>query len=429
MSSKMLLCLFLGLILQSIPGEEFKNFVRMEERRGYRYIFTNGIPAHRYGSFPNRNNPNRISQQRHVYRVSLKPQVAKKVTPVRHQIFGVAINGVPFDPGTAEFWQRNRRSGWRYEALSGKINLGLDMNNAHVQPNGAYHYHGIPWQWLMSIAKKPAMTLLGYAADGFPIYALYGDKNGAIREMRSSYKLCSGSRQNGPGGSHDGTFVADYEYVAGSGDLDECNGKFGITPEYPDGIYHYYLTKKFPFIPRYFRGTPDFTFNHRQGPREGRHQGRPPHQESYLRSQVREGHRRGHAPRGGKEHLLSHHFRDCETCHELIRNNNIYLGRPPQWQNVPQDILQHIEKHAQQHSTSVDREFERPQRFQRRDFEHRHPRHEDGKYRVIGEHFRYCRTCHELIRKNRIDLGGPPPRWENIPQEILQQIREHAQEK
>src|SRR5262249_53556518 len=39
-----------------------------------------------------------------------------------------------------------------------------------------------------------------------------------------------------------GTFVEDYEYVAGSGDLDRYNGRFAKTPEYPDGIYAYFLT-------------------------------------------------------------------------------------------------------------------------------------------------------------------------------------------
>ncbi|BBM83746.1 YHYH protein [Candidatus Uabimicrobium amorphum] len=431
MSYKITLCIFVSLILQSIPGEELKSFVNIETRRGYRYIFSNGIPSHNYGSFPNRNNPNRISQQRHVYRVSAVPQRADQITPVQHQIFGVAINGVPFDPGTAEFWQRNRQSGWRYEALSGKINLGLDMNNAHVQPNGAYHYHGIPWQWLTSLTKTPAMTLVGYAADGFPIYALYGERNGNIDEMRSSYKIRKGMRRDGPGGYYDGTFVADYEYIAGSGDLDECNGKFGATPEYPNGTYHYYLTKKFPFIPRYFRGTPDFTFNHRQGPGQGREHGRR-----------RQGHRRqghhGHSPHGGKHYLLSHHFRYCEECHEIIRENNIYIGRPPQWENVPQNILQQMEKHAQQNSTTGSNRFVRDKRFQhKRDFHGPwRSRHGQGpghggfheKYRSIADHFRYCEECHELIRDNNIDLGGPPPNWENVPQNVLQQIAEHAKE-
>ena len=64
---------------------------------------------------------------------------------------------------------------WNYEAKSGAINLGLDANNAHVQPTGAYHYHGLP-TGLMQLrggdGKK--MLLVGYAADGFPIYTSFG---------------------------------------------------------------------------------------------------------------------------------------------------------------------------------------------------------------------------------------------------------------
>jgi hypothetical protein len=51
-----------------------------------------------------------------------------------------------------------------------------------------------------------------------------------------------------------GTFTQDYEYVAGSGDLDECNGRFGVTPEFPNGIYHYYITDTYPFIQRCVKG-------------------------------------------------------------------------------------------------------------------------------------------------------------------------------
>ena len=39
-----------------------------------------------------------------------------------------------------------------------------------------------------------------------------------------------------------GSFLEDYEYVAGSGDLDEHNGRFCITPDYPSGIYAYFVT-------------------------------------------------------------------------------------------------------------------------------------------------------------------------------------------
>jgi len=190
--------------------------------------------------------------------------------------FGVAINGVAFDPGAAEWWNNDPASGWQYEALSGKINLGMDQNNAHVQPNGAYHYHGLPTGLIDQLGDGKKMLLIGYAADGFPIYERYGytikDLRSSIKVLRSSYQLKQGTRPSGPGNRYDGTFVQDYNYVAGSGDLDECNGRIGVTPEFLRGTYYYVITSEFPFIPRCFRGTPDDSFKRRgPGPR-----GRPP---------------------------------------------------------------------------------------------------------------------------------------------------------
>jgi hypothetical protein len=77
------------------------------------------------------------------------------------------------------------------------------------------------------------------------------------------YHLKAGSRPEkpqGPGGKYDGAFTADYEYVAGSGDLDECNGRTGVTPEFPDGTYYYCVSEELPFVARAWRGTPDRSF-------------------------------------------------------------------------------------------------------------------------------------------------------------------------
>lgn len=119
------------------------------------------------------------------------------------------------------------------------------------------------------------MLLMGWAADGYPIYApfvdpeyYFGSSSETMRsEIRSSYRLKRGSRPqpsvndpDQPGGLHDGTFAQDFLYISGSGDLDECNGRFGRTPEYPAGIYHYFITRDFPSIPRFWRGTPNKSF-------------------------------------------------------------------------------------------------------------------------------------------------------------------------
>src|SRR6266436_785860 len=111
---------------------------------GERVINANGWPDHTPGTFPRRGNPNTLSTQIYNFRLSLNPKIAPTPTRMRHGIVGVALNGVPFDPATAEFWDNDPDSGWNYEAKSGFINLGLDDHNAHVQPNGAYHYHGLP---------------------------------------------------------------------------------------------------------------------------------------------------------------------------------------------------------------------------------------------------------------------------------------------
>jgi hypothetical protein len=257
-----------------------------------RVIQSNGLPDHPTGRFPNGDNPNRIVAQNYRFTVPARPSTNTTPSKLEAQPFGIAVNGVLFDPGTAEYWHNDRSSGWHYDAKGDAFSLGLDTNNAHVQPNGAYHYHGIPHALLSRISGgRPAVTLLGWAADGFPIYGPWGhdnanDRTSRLRQLKSSYQLKSGMRpatSAQPGGQYDGIFEEDYMYVAGSGDLDECSGRVGVTPEFPDGTYYYVLTEDFPFVPRAFRGTPDPSFARRRAPggpdsREGpgRKKGPPP---------------------------------------------------------------------------------------------------------------------------------------------------------
>ena len=60
--------------------------------------------------------------------------------------------------------------------------------------------------------------------------------------MRSGYSLKT-TRENGPPISTFplGFFVEDYEYL-GDGDLDENNGRYCITPDYPKGTFAYFAT-------------------------------------------------------------------------------------------------------------------------------------------------------------------------------------------
>ena len=243
----------------------------------YRLVIANGWPNHATGRFPSRDNPNAIAEKNYVFRLTLKPQVAAQPTPTGYSWFGVALNGVPFEPGTQEYWKDDRASGWTFEAIGGESNLGIDLSLAHVQPNGAYHYHGSPKALLPLLGDDSRdMLLIGWAADGFPIYSSRGykdakDPRSGLTEMRSSYRLKAGERPKepqGPGGRYDGNFTQDFEYVSGLGDLDECNGRFGPTPEFPQGIYHYHVTATFPFVSRLWKGKGDVTFE-KQGPPPG----------------------------------------------------------------------------------------------------------------------------------------------------------------
>lgn len=265
----------LGLLLiaHAGPDDHPHNTVSIEVRGDYRYIAANGIPDHTPGDFPNRGNPNTISEQTYSWRVPLHPKVNDGPPSFAGGMpFGVALNGVPFDPGTAELWRND--PDWRYEALTGPLNLGIDQHHAHVQPTGAYHYHGLPTGFIEARGGIKQFLLIGYAADGFPIYGPYAfkdadDADSGLVKLKPSWRVKDGARPAGaPSGKYDGSFVADWEYVEGLGDLDMCNGRFGVTPEYPEGTYYYVLTEDYPFVPRYFKGTPDDSFR-RRGPGPG----------------------------------------------------------------------------------------------------------------------------------------------------------------
>ncbi len=267
--------------LQTARASAGPNVVQMSTTGSRRFISANGIPEHAVGSFPNRGNPNRISAQSYSFQIPTDPRQGA-TRDIRRTPFGVGVNGVPFDPGAAEFWQGNPRSGWQYEALGGAVPLGLDANYGHVQPTGAYHYHGVPVGLMQSQgwSSNGASPLIGWAADGFPIYALTAEVNGQVVRMTSSYRLRSGSRPGGdqPSGTYDGAFVQDYVYVRGAGSLDECNGATVRTAEFPEGTYAYFLTETFPVIPRCHVGQVDSSFQKRGGP--GEQGGRPPRRQN-----------------------------------------------------------------------------------------------------------------------------------------------------
>ena len=253
-----------------------------------RILNGNGIPNHEVGTFPNSNNPNSISAQNVSESFTLCPSIIYEsglevVGPA--MAIAYALNSVKFDPATAgrcndagECSLARGEGNWNIEALGhDTFDFGDDMNHAHVQPNGAYHYHGMPELLIDFLGKNDGMTLIGWASDGFPVYARYGfadpeDSQSQLKVLTTSYRLKSQPDENrpnmltailgGPNATNNvnkpipmGAFTQDYEYVEGLGDLDECNGRFGITPEFPNGIYYYVVTDDFPFFTRCLKGN------------------------------------------------------------------------------------------------------------------------------------------------------------------------------
>jgi len=186
------------------------------------------------------------------FRIPLHPRPAHAPVHTPLGMIGVFVTGVPLynAVGTVSYRDQNL---WHQDAVAASQNGVSPLLNAL---NGANDRHS---------------PIIGFALDGYPIYGPYGD-----RRMRSSYRLRKMTKrdvlpdgtaltpaQEGPAVGPEfplGTFAEDYEYVAGSGDLDEFNGRFVKTPEYPEGTYAYFLATDeggrpaWPYLigPRYY---------------------------------------------------------------------------------------------------------------------------------------------------------------------------------
>ena len=109
------------------------------------------------------------------------------------------------------------------------------------------------------IANPSISGIIGWAYDGNPIYGPFGyadqENTESITRISSSYILDT-SYVDRPSGFASGFFVEDYKFN-NSGDLDEYNGRFGKTPEFPNGVYAYFATINASGVPTfpYFIGN------------------------------------------------------------------------------------------------------------------------------------------------------------------------------
>ncbi len=178
-----------------------------------RMLTANGVPNHPVGTFPGPGNPNRIAAVPTSATYVMSPALAANPTTVITSGYG--INGVKMEPATAGTCTESASGtscslaggggAWSIEALGQSVfNFGVDTNNAHVQPNGSYHYHGMPEGLITKLGgSTSSMTLVGWAPDGFPIYARNGytvpsDAASGLKALASSYRLKTTPDANRP---------------------------------------------------------------------------------------------------------------------------------------------------------------------------------------------------------------------------------------
>ena len=235
---------------------------------------SNNIPNHDFNDSTARFATNANEQSR-TFLIDRDPSFANQMTALGQRRYdGITLGGVVFDLQSNGCYQPganrtdadgNTENGqcanapWKLNPLEYSTKFGADLHNAHVQPDGTYHYHGNPKTLFDDSPSGDGSPVIGFAADSFPIYGpyIYDVATGAYRKVISGYTLKSNSRgartDSNPGGSHTGIYEADWEWTD-AGDLDECNG---MTYK---GQYGYYVTDEFPYILNCFIGTPASSF-------------------------------------------------------------------------------------------------------------------------------------------------------------------------
>lgn len=221
------------------------------------YVSASCIPGYDIG--PWQGNPNTPKNQNFVFKITRFPKM-NPATPINTGLghIGVWTNGVSiYNPKDGMSY--NNQNVWNQNAI---VVEGPSFDNClgHPAPNGEYHHHLNPHCLYNDSLTSEHAPIIGYAFDGFPVYGAFGYANqngtGGIKRMQSSYHLRNITKRTtlpnglpaasaGPDVSTRfplGYYVEDFEYLAGSGDLDEHNGRFCITPEYPNGIYAYFVT-------------------------------------------------------------------------------------------------------------------------------------------------------------------------------------------
>jgi hypothetical protein len=196
------------------------------------YVKSAGIPSYITGPFLD-GNPSIAQAQSGYFKLPLNPVLNTGTqTPTTGGNIGIFINGVAL-----------------FDYRDGDLDVISSVCDLYLA-DGLY-----------AIDSTVHSPLIGYAYDGFPIYGAYGYKNtdgtGGLARIKSGYQLRNITARTHHANGTDvpdgplvstafppGYFREDYEFVTHPEPdyLDEHNGRFCVTPEYPQGIYAYFAT-------------------------------------------------------------------------------------------------------------------------------------------------------------------------------------------
>jgi hypothetical protein len=308
---------------QSLPA--YSGVQEIYSSADWVYLRTTGLGSHVMGPWP-ANFPNLPANQHGFYRIPRNATAPAAKTLTGLGSIGFFVDGVAmFDSRDGFVWtgssEGNGNGYWNREAY---VNEGatFDPAYAHQENSGTYHYHASPvaLRHLLgdhveynattkTYAESTASVsrhspILGWVRDGYPIYGPYGyaaatNPASGLRRMVTGFQLRNGQRgtdnltasgrttlpawavrlygvsasQSGPAVNttyplarymEDNAYLGDVGLKQGTDfDLDEYNGRFCVTPEFPNGTYAYFVsiaadgTPVFPYnIGRAFYGNP-----------------------------------------------------------------------------------------------------------------------------------------------------------------------------
>lgn len=280
-----------------IVDADLANVQQVQYSTNWVYVSATGVPSYITGPFMD-GNPSLTTNQNAIFKISLNPTMnAGAGTATSGGNIGIFINGTAmFDYRDGVAWNTSTNSlcggpgnppcpggpaasmSWNRDAVVAE-KAGFDCSKGHPAM-GNYHHHQNPSAFdldlnvisnvctlydaegLYSIDSTVHSPLIGFSYDGYPVYGAYGYKNadgtGGITRIKSGYQLRNISTRtvwadgtdvpDGPAVSTTyplGYFREDYEFVShpGAADyLDVHNGRFCVTPEYPNGMYCYFAT-------------------------------------------------------------------------------------------------------------------------------------------------------------------------------------------